>query len=283
MWPWLLLLGLWLLRRRLFIGVVLADAAASALAMAMLYRPGYDPTRVYEGTDTRAFGLLLGAALAMVWPSRRARPAVLAIAALDVAGLAGLAAIGFLAWRTTEYTAWMFRGGMVGLSVATVAVVAAAATDGSLLGRALGCWPLRWVGVRSYGIYLWHFPLIVLAVPPLAAVGGPRAVVIVAAMLVIAAVSWTFVEEPVRCGRRPLPRLRLVPMLRVGVTGLAVLVGAAVALPRLAAHRQAYGAGELCVPFLLSAPPTGDCAALVQSRRLRNFDIFDAALNGVSP
>ena len=52
----------------------LALAAASAVAMRMLYHPGYDPTRVYEGTDTRAFGLLIGAALAMVWPSRPYRP-----------------------------------------------------------------------------------------------------------------------------------------------------------------------------------------------------------------
>jgi peptidoglycan/LPS O-acetylase OafA/YrhL len=238
LWPWLLLLGLWLLRRRLFVGVILLAAAASAVMMAMLYHPGYDPTRVYEGTDTRAFGLLLGAALAMVWPSGRTRPCALAIAALDVAGLAGLAAIVVLAWRTTEYTAWMFRGGMVLLSLATVAVVAAAATEGSLVGRALGCWPLRWVGVRSYGIYLWHFPLIVLAVPPLATMGGPQAVAAVAAILVIAAFSWTFVEEPIRRGRRPLPRVRPVAVLAVGATGLAVLAGVAVVLPRLAGQRQ---------------------------------------------
>ena len=43
--------------------------------MAVLYHPGYDPTRVYEGTDTRAFGLLIGAAVAMVWPTRRGGPA----------------------------------------------------------------------------------------------------------------------------------------------------------------------------------------------------------------
>ncbi|HTR89639.1 MAG TPA: acyltransferase, partial [Solirubrobacteraceae bacterium] len=69
-WPWLLLLGIWLVRSRLgLILLTLLLAAASALAMALLYHPGYDPTRVYEGTDTRAFGLLLGAALAMAWPS----------------------------------------------------------------------------------------------------------------------------------------------------------------------------------------------------------------------
>src|SRR5215211_1795766 len=71
-WPWLLLLGLRFLPGRYNLALVtLAGAAVSAAAMAMIYQPGIDPTRVYEGTDTRAFGLLIGAALAMVWPSRR--------------------------------------------------------------------------------------------------------------------------------------------------------------------------------------------------------------------
>ena len=84
-WPWLLLLGLGLglTRRRReapasgqyvgLAGVTLLLAGASALAMALLYHPGYDPTRVYDGTDTRVFGLLIGAALAFLWPSRKLR------------------------------------------------------------------------------------------------------------------------------------------------------------------------------------------------------------------
>ena len=77
-WPWLLLLGLRLIperRRTISIrprlaGVTLALAAASAIEMAILYHPSFDSTRIYDGSDTRAFGLLIGAALAMVWPSR---------------------------------------------------------------------------------------------------------------------------------------------------------------------------------------------------------------------
>ena len=83
--------------RAVLCAVTLVLAAASALAMAKLYQPGYDPTRVYEGTDTRACGLLVGAALAMVWPTRRPRGARTVPAAarwaLDAAGLAGLVTI----------------------------------------------------------------------------------------------------------------------------------------------------------------------------------------------
>jgi peptidoglycan/LPS O-acetylase OafA/YrhL len=214
-------------------GVTLALAAASAVEMAVLFHPGTDPTRVYEGTDTRAFGLLFGAALAMVWPTRRARVPKAATWLLDLAGVAGLAVIGILIWRTNEYSAFMFRGGLVLLSLATVLVVAAVAVPGGLLGRALGWGPLRWTGVRSYGIYLWHYPLIVLTAPALIA-GGldmPRAVAAAAASVVVAALSWRFVEEPIRRGfrggftRPSLPRVltRREVITPVAVSGLCVL------------------------------------------------------------
>ena len=88
--------------------------------MALLYQPGYDPTRVYDGTDTRAFGLLIGAALAFVWPSRHLREDVTGQARwmLDGAGAAGLAVFAVLVWRTSEYSAFIYRGGMVLLSFA---------------------------------------------------------------------------------------------------------------------------------------------------------------------
>ncbi|MCW2892422.1 MAG: putative acyltransferase [Actinomycetia bacterium] len=195
-------------------GVTLALAAGSAILMACLYHPGYDPTRVYEGTDTRACGLLIGAAVAMVWPTRK--PAVGGTSAdrrvpvavrwlLDAAGIAGLVVIGLLVWRTNEYSDFMFQGGLVVLSVATAATVAAVVTPGSLLGRALGCRPLRWTGVRSYGIYLWHYPVIVLTAAAGAA-GSPvslgRAAAVVAGTVAAAALSWRAIEEPIRRGAR---------------------------------------------------------------------------------
>ena len=208
-WPWLLWLGLLGFGRRgrpgarlKLAGATLLLATASAVAMAVFYHPGYDPTRVYDGTDTRAFGLLIGAALAFVWPSCRLRSDVAdgARRILDGTGIAGLAIIFILIWRTSEYSAFLYHGGMVLLSVGTALVVGAAASPASRVGVALGCRPLRWIGVRSYGIYLWHYPIIVLTTPA----GGRetllRGTLQVAATIAIAAVSWRFIEEPVRHG-----------------------------------------------------------------------------------
>jgi peptidoglycan/LPS O-acetylase OafA/YrhL/lysophospholipase L1-like esterase len=208
-WPWLLLAGLLLVRklRRGRPGGVawlalptLALAAGSALAMLALYHPGLDPTRVYEGTDTRAAGLLIGAALAMTWPSRRPAPGRAARGLLDAGGFAGLAVIALMIWRTGQYSPFLYRGGLVLLSFASAAVIAAVAVPSALTGRVLGCRPLRWLGVRSYGIYLWHYPVIVLTTPANATENLARAAWQTAATIVVAAVSWRYIEEPIRRG-----------------------------------------------------------------------------------
>ncbi|HZU61962.1 MAG TPA: acyltransferase, partial [Solirubrobacteraceae bacterium] len=152
LWPLALLAGIWVLRGRRSLALcTLALAAGSLVLMGSLYHPGYDPTRVYEGTDTRAFGLLIGAALAMLWPSRRPAGAhgVRVRRTLDAAGVAGLAGIALLVWRTGPLSSFLYPIGFLLLSLGSVAVIAAAVNPGSRLGAALGWAPLRWVGVRS--------------------------------------------------------------------------------------------------------------------------------------
>jgi len=214
-WPWVLLGALWLVRRRrphpqIYPGlavVALGLTAASAVWMALLYQPGFDNTRAYDGTDTRAFGFLVGAALALVWPSQRLTGPLAAGKrwALDTAGAAGLAVIVALIVGTDEYSPALYRGGLVALSVATAVVVAVAAHPASRVGRALGSGPLRWVGVRSYGIYLWHLPVIVLtgAAIDTGRVDLPRAGLQLAATIGLAALSWKYVEQPIRHGAWP--------------------------------------------------------------------------------
>lgn len=210
-WPWLLLLGLKFikepsassgLRPRLAL-VTLGLAIASAILMAVLYHPGFDSTRVYDGTDTRAFGLLFGAALAMVWPSRQLTTnlTVQARRILDGLGVVGLIVIAILIWRTNDYSPFLYQGGMVILSIATVFVIAALVHPASRLGPVMGWKPLRWIGVRSYGLYLWMFPIIVLTTPTVTSGVEPlRATLQVAASITVAALSWKFIEEPIRHG-----------------------------------------------------------------------------------
>jgi peptidoglycan/LPS O-acetylase OafA/YrhL len=208
-WPWLVLLGLFLVRGRpvnsrgyWLAAAAMVLAAASAAVMAVLYHPGYDPTRVYDGTDARAFALLIGAALAFARPSRTmpADPGRRARLILDGVGAAGLVVIALLIWRTSQYSPSLYRGGMLVLSVATAAVVLAVVSPAGQLGRVLGWGLLRWLGVRSYGIYLWHYPIIVLTTPPGAADSLLRGSLHVTASVVVAALSWRFIEEPIRQG-----------------------------------------------------------------------------------
>jgi peptidoglycan/LPS O-acetylase OafA/YrhL len=208
-WPWLILAGLYLTRslgeqprRRWLAGGTLVLAAASAWEMIALYHPGYDPTRVYDGTDTRAFALLIGAALAFVQPSREmpAKASRRDKLLLNGTGATGLIVIAVLIWRTNQYSPFLYRGGMVLLSAATAAVVLAAASPAGGIGRLLAWPPLRWLGVRSYGIYLWHFPIIVLTTPADGTETLLRAALQIGATIAVAALSWRLIEEPVRHG-----------------------------------------------------------------------------------
>ncbi len=201
LWPLVLLLLLSVLRLSLSrtAQVTLAMAAVSFVLLAVLAEPGFDHTRVYEGTDTRAGGLLLGAALALGWPriQARLREQPERRVQAEIEGIFGLLGIAALVALTDEYSMSLYYGGLLLLSLCTLSVLVAVVQDGSRLGVVLGMPPLRWVGERSYGIYLWHLPVVVFAagsVPP----SPLRALLLVAVTLVLAEISWRFVEDPIR-------------------------------------------------------------------------------------
>jgi len=283
-WPFLLLLGVRLIPERSrpiairprLAGATLALAVASAVEMALLYHPSFDNSRLYFGTDTRAFGLLFGAALAMVWPSRSltGQGAASARVILDALGIVGLVAIVLLVWRTDQYSAFLYRGGMVALSVGTVMVIAAAAHPGTRLGRAMGWAPLVWLGVRSYGVYLWHEPIIVLTTPADShGVDLPRAAAQIAASILLAALSWRYVEEPIRHGAlgrmwtqarsarwRPQAMSRGLRLALAGTTTALILtvIALAGANPRIAGPGSGLAATQSAD---LSALPSASTAA----------------------
>ncbi|MFJ7206569.1 acyltransferase family protein [Streptomyces sp. NPDC098789] len=175
-----------------------AGALASAVLMALLLNPA-DTTRVYEGTDTRAFALLLGAlAAAPAVRNRVARLSERAAGRLALVPAVLLAAAWVLVPGTGQV--FLFQGGLLLHSAAAAALITLLArAPGTPLGRVLGLRPLTALGELSYGLYLWHWPLILLldhAGPQLP--GWARTPCLVALSVAVAALSKRFLEDPVR-------------------------------------------------------------------------------------
>nr|WP_082820816.1 acyltransferase family protein [Fictibacillus phosphorivorans] len=205
LWPLIIIVMLKIkVREGSLFSMILAGALVSAAAMTLLYEPGADPSRVYYGTDTRVFSLLLGASLAVIWPSRKLSTSLPPEIRwkLDFVGLSALAFVFYMFWGTSQYEDFLYQGGMVAISVASMLVVAVMVHPSSRLNTWLSFKPLRWIGVRSYGIYLWHFPVIVLTSPQWGADAPSlfRTTFQMVLILVLASLSWTFIENPIRKG-----------------------------------------------------------------------------------
>jgi peptidoglycan/LPS O-acetylase OafA/YrhL len=232
-WPLVFWLGVsfgatrWRTRRVLM--VALGGAVISTALMTVLFVPGVDPSRLYYGTDTRAGGLLIGAALAVVWtpglrrtrsrglscrtvqgfrPDRawerfRRRWGWTAPMLLDALGLAALGTLVFLCLRLGEFDPPLYRGGLAAVSLSTAALIVALTHPQTRIGGALlGCRLLRWIGERSYGIYLWHWPVFMVTRPQLDVPmeGWPLLVLRLAVTVVLADLSYRYVETPIRHG-----------------------------------------------------------------------------------
>lgn len=205
LWPLPLAIGLkYMPKRSVLAGWVTSLAFISALLMAVIYVPGSDPSRVYYGTDTRGFALLIGAALALVWPSGKLKEQASAKARLflDSIGAFSLLLLCHWAWASDEYDPSLYRGGLLGIALVTAIVVAALAHPVSHLGRLLGLKPFRWIGARSYGLYLWHVPVITLTTPQVDTDGVHvmRIIVQLIATILLASLSYKYIEEPIRHG-----------------------------------------------------------------------------------
>ena len=236
--------------------VVLALAAASGIAMAVLY-VGDDPTRVYYGTDTHAFGLALGAAVTL----RRsdAEPLLRGVGArlLPPVALAGLIAL-FVLLRSES--ALTYQGGIALASVLALVLVLACASGIGWFTTLMELPVLRWIGQRSYGIYLWHWPVLLVvkaAAAPVVTLAGQwaTAAVVVVVTLLVAAVSYRYVEMPVRrqgfrgatravrdrvVGSRGWPARLAVGALVLALAGTTTAVATA---PRISGAERAVQAG----------------------------------------
>lgn len=216
-------------RRRLGATVSVAIALASTALMAVLFTPGTDPSRVYYGTDTRLGDLAVGTLLAWLTARRPETPPRIA-GALRVAApvaLAGLVVLMVFAGTSGGIPSdFMFRGGFLFASVLCVIVIADVRRPESLLARGFSWRPVVAIGLVSYGIYLWHWPVIVLFTGARTGLSGAELLIARLALIaVLVLASYFLIELPVRRKWLPRPMRMVVYPLGVAVTVAAVIIG----------------------------------------------------------
>ena len=244
-WPILVAGALWIGRKRpvVLAAICVVGIAVSGIAMALLFNPG-DPSRAYYGTDARMHQLLIGALLAVLMTKRellvRFRRATSVVAVL--AALALLVAFATLQDQNAAY----YQGLSILLAVTTAALVwAIELNPRALVARLLSLRPVAWIGQISYGLYLWHWPVIlaITSVPaPLANLPGASTGLNLTRLVVIFGieiVSFYLIEQPFRKGRMPVigrSARRFVVATAAGivlVSGIALASTSAAATPAL--------------------------------------------------
>ena len=213
-WP-IMLIGLYKVkignitpRAKIFIASAVLAIASTAWMVYLSVANGFpipnDPSRVYFGTDTHAMGLLVGCAAAALWRSERLNERLTPdrAAAMNGLGILSIAGLAYFFLYVSELNEFLYRGGFLVLSILTAILVVVAAHPGLKFGQRLGNPVLKWFGDRSYGIYLWHWPIFVLMRSGIDIQWpDPIAFVVkIAIVLIISDLSYRFVEMPSRNG-----------------------------------------------------------------------------------
>ena len=185
-------------RGLLFAGVTLLLALISVILMIVLFDPQQDASRVYYGTDTRAFSLLFGALLAILWEYRMV-PRRLSASVNMVLGSVSFAALLVMTIAINGSSNFWYRGGQFVGTILTVLMVYAVSGRKTWLSRFLSNPVLKWIGDRSYSIYLWHYPIILLISKGIKASWWITLIEIVLSV-VLAELSYRFIETPIRHG-----------------------------------------------------------------------------------
>ena len=210
-WPLLLLLMYKLgAKKKTMSRVVLVLAIVSALEMALLYNPQGDPSRIYYGTDTRAMSLLIGVWLAFIWPSAAfgTEPSIGnrntgTWVVFNLAGVIALLALIAIVAFTNGFSAFPYYGGILLTSALSAVLIAALAVPKTWVARLFELAPFVWIGKRSYSMYLWHFPILLLTTDVNSTTGVPwwMRIIQIALIFIIAELSFRFVEDPIRKGK----------------------------------------------------------------------------------
>ncbi|MFS0928850.1 acyltransferase family protein [Enterococcus durans] len=201
-WPVIFVLLMVFVRKRKWIFyTVLGTSVLSAILMMILYTPGGDPTRVYYGTDTRLFSIWMGSALAFVWPSTRLKKNIpkQAKRILNLAGLISLLALILFFFFLDDHYSFVYYGGMFLVTIFCVILVAVTAHPGASLDRWLTNPVFTWIGKRSYGIYLYQFPVMIFYEAKVSDIADHvliHTVIEISLILIISELSYRYIERP---------------------------------------------------------------------------------------
>lgn len=220
-------------RGLLFAGVTLLLALISVILMIVLFNPQQDASRVYYGTDTRAFSLLFGALLAILWDYRMV-PRRLSASVNMVLGSVSFAVLLVMTIAINGSSNFWYRGGQFVGTILTVLVIYTVLGRKTWLSRFLSNPVLKWIGDRSYSIYLWHYPIILLISKGIKASWWITLIEIVLSV-VLAELSYRFIETPIRHGiigeylnilrSRPKSRQEKKRQVQVARRSLKVMAG----------------------------------------------------------
>ena len=220
-------------RGLLFAGVTLLLALISVILMIVLFDPQQDASRVYYGTDTRAFSLLFGALLAILWEYRMV-PRRLSASVNMVLGSVSFAVLLVMTIAINGSSNFWYRGGQFVGTILTVLVIYTVSGRKTWLSRFLSHPVLKWIGDRSYSIYLWHYPIILLISKGIKASWWITLIEIVLSV-VLAELSYRFIETPIRHGiigeylnilrSRPKSRQEKKRQVQVARRSLKVMAG----------------------------------------------------------
>jgi peptidoglycan/LPS O-acetylase OafA/YrhL len=254
LWPLLLVGVFWLVRRRqprqwrqsdgalrLLLALTVTGIFMSAIETLLLFDGGKGLDRVYYGTDTRAGSLLAGAALAIALALRGQRdhpPRDSGITGSGTRNLGVLAIVGMslllaLMCLANSGAGWLYPEGLIAVDLAVVAVIAAVVlAPETFMPRALSAAPLRSIGLISYGIYLWHYPLFLWLNDGSTGLSGiPLLALRIAVTLAISTASFVLLEQPIRRRRIPTSVIRTLTPVAAAAAVLALVVASAVHTP----------------------------------------------------
>jgi peptidoglycan/LPS O-acetylase OafA/YrhL len=254
LWPLLLVGVFWLVRRRqprqwrhsdgalrLLLALSVIGIFISAIETLLMFDGGKGLDRVYYGTDTRAGSLLAGAALAIALALRGGRdqrlrrggrtgPQARALGALAIVGMSLVLALMCFA---NSRAGWLYPAGLIVVDLGVAVVIASVVlTPETSVPRILSATPLRAIGLISYGVYLWHYPLFLWLDESSTGLSGISLLALrIVVTLAISAASFVLLEQPIRRRRVPAPIIRTLAPVAAGAAVLAVVAGSAIHTP----------------------------------------------------